>query len=239
MSTYGDRGNVHVLQKRLMWRGYDAQVVEIHETDRLNVLDTIDIVMMGGAQDVQQEIVAECMMRDKKEIISRLEGGLPGLFVCGAYQFLGNYYVTADNVRLEGLGYFPMHTKSEKNQSRLIGNIALKSQLTPLLSTQMVIGFENHGGRSYFDSDTAVPFGHVVSGFGNNGEDKTEGLVLHNTIGTYLHGPILPKNPLVADWLIQRALVRRGLIDDTTALLPIALFEDEARDYVLKHRLGM
>ena len=239
MSTYGDRGNIYVLQKRLAWRGYDTEVVEIHETDRLTRLETMDIVMMGGAQDVQQEIVAECLMRDKDVLLAQLESGLPGLFVCGAYQFLGNYYITADNVRLVGLGYFPMYTKSTLNQPRLIGNIALRSSIVLPGASQTIIGFENHGGRSYFDKESAAAFGQVMRGFGNNGEDSTEGLVMHNTIGTYLHGPLLPKNPGVADWLITRVLVRRGLIGESDQLAPITLFEEPTRDYVLKHRLDM
>ena len=124
--------------------------------------------------------------------------GVPGLFVCGSPQLLGHYYETADKKRLPGLGIFDMVTLSGFGKPRLIGNVVVETQFGK------IVGFENHSGRTYLGA--VRPFGNVLKGFGNNGEDKTEGAIYKNCLATYSHGPLLPKNPHIADWLIAKAL---------------------------------
>lgn len=208
MSTYGDRGNIIVLQKRCEWRGIDVKIAKITIETKREILRECDLLFMGGAQDTQQEIVNKDLFEKKgKLLIEKIENGTPGLFICGAYQFLGKYYKTAEGKILNGLGLFDLHTENPGGE-RLIGNILIeplhKSSIINHKSLRFV-GFENHGGRTYFEKG-ANPFAKVIKGFGNNGEDGTEGILYKNAIGTYLHGPILPKNPELADFLIQKAL---------------------------------
>ncbi|MBP7832743.1 MAG: cobalamin biosynthesis protein CobQ [Candidatus Levybacteria bacterium] len=208
MSTYGDRGNIIVLQKRCEWRGIEVKVEHISTDTNKSKLDSCDLIFMGGAQDTQQEIVNQDLFKVKGEALrKKIEEDTPGLYICGAYQFLGKYYKTADGKELPGLGIFPAYTENpgEKTE-RLIGNIIVSSQLSAVSS--QLVGFENHGGRTYLE-DASLAFGKVIKGFGNNGNDSTEGILYKNSIGTYLHGPILPKNPEIADWLIQKALEKK------------------------------
>lgn len=206
MSTYGDRGNIIVLQKRCEWRGIEVKIERISLDTEYKILNTCDLLFMGGAQDTQQEIVNKDLFENKGKILrEKIEKGIPGLFICGAYQFLGEYYKTAEGKKLPGLEIFPCYTENPGNAPRLIGNIIVKPTTYNLQPTTSIVGFENHGGRTYLEKD-AIPFAQVEKGFGNNGEDKTEGILFKNAIGSYLHGPILPKNPELADWLIEKAL---------------------------------
>jgi len=201
MNTYADRGNIIVLQKRCQWRGVNAIIQKISISEDENLLKKADLIFMGGAQDTQQEIVNQDLFEKKGvSLKKRIEEGTPGLYICGAYQFLGKYYITADGKKLPGLEIFPAYTKNS-GKDRLIGNIIIQENQTQ----NTLVGFENHGGRTYLD-DPALAFAKVVKGFGNNSEDRTEGILYKNSIGSYLHGPILPKNPTLADWLIQKAL---------------------------------
>lgn len=190
MSTYGDRGNIICLQKRCFWRGIETSV----QKDILGA----DLIVAGGAQDKQQEIVINDLMTKKDLLKKMFDRGVPGLFVCGSPQLLGHYYVLADGRRVEGLGIFDMVTKSGFGKPRLIGNLVFETKFG------IAVGFENHSGRTYLNK--IKPLGKVVSGFGNNGEDNTEGAIYNNCLATYSHGPFLPKNPLIADWLIKTAL---------------------------------
>jgi CobQ-like glutamine amidotransferase family enzyme len=221
MSTYGDRGNILVLQKRCEWRDISLTVMPITKETTFTQLRTIDILFGGGAQDLEQEIVMEDL-RDKGPIIRGLiEGGKPALFVCGSPQLMGKYYEPAEGKRIEGLGIFDMVSKHPgKNVPRCIGNIAAEVHLENV-SSKVIIGFENHGGRTYL-GEHAKPFAKVIKGNGNNGEDRTEGVLYKNAIGCYFHGPLLPKNPQIADWIISRALREKyhedvvlSLLDDT------------------------
>lgn len=207
MSTYGDRGNIIVLQKRCEWRGINVKIEHITVGPSHYSLVPIDLLFMGGAQDTQQEIVSRDLLGAKgKTLVSMINKGIPGLYICGAYQFLGKYYRTASNKKLPGLGVFSLRTESAgKKTKRLIGNIIVQPKAESQILNTTIVGFENHGGRTYLD-DKSLALGKVIKGFGNNGEDKTEGIIYKNSIGTYLHGPILPKNPGLADWLISRAL---------------------------------
>jgi CobQ-like glutamine amidotransferase family enzyme len=202
MNIYGDRGNVIVLQKRCEWRGIQTKVLELNVGFSEDELEKCDIFLMGGAQDKQQEAVAKDLFNKSVTLKSLIEKGIPGIYVCGAYQMLGNYYKEANGNKIKGLGILNLHTESPGLSSkRLIGNIVIDSKLI----NYRLIGFENHGGRTYL-SKNSIPFGQVVKGFGNNGQDQTEGAIYKNSLGTYLHGPLLPKNPLLADYLIRKAL---------------------------------
>lgn len=213
MSTYGDRGNITVLQKRCEWRGIDVEIIKLDEHTSETNLASIDLLFGGGAQDREQEIVIENLKKKEKAIKALIEKHVPALFVCGAPQLMGQYYEPAEGQRIEGLGVFDIQTKHPgSNAERLIGNLAaeiivenLKTTPYTLDPNPLLVGFENHGGRTYLGA-TAKPFAKVLKGHGNNGEDGTEGVVYKNAIGCYLHGPLLPKNPGVADWLITKAL---------------------------------
>lgn len=208
MNTYGDRGNIIILTKRAEWRGISVKVEQIFVESDVLGLKSCDLVFMGGAQDTQQEIVNRDLQGKKGEIIKdKIEEGTPGLFICGAYQFLGKYYKTADHKELKGLGIFPLFTENpgEKHE-RLIGNVLVKPKIEGL--TLPILGFENHGGRTYLDHKS-MRLGDVKKGFGNNGKDGSEGIVYKNAFGTYLHGPILPKNPQLADLLLTLALEKK------------------------------
>lgn len=202
MSTYGDRGNITVLQKRCEWRGIEVTIVNIDQTTTEKQLKTIDLLFGGGAQDHEQTLVMKDLMKKKKVIKELIENNIPALFVCGAPQLMGNYYEPAVGKRLVGLGIFDMTSKHPgKDKPRLIGNVIAET----FGSKDIVVGFENHGGRTYL-GENAKPFAKVIKGFGNNGEDGTEGVIHKNAIGCYLHGPLLPKNPVIADHLIKKAL---------------------------------
>jgi len=212
MSTYGDRGNITCLSKRCVWRGIDIEVNKIGLDQKANELVGCDLLFMGGAQDRQQKIAANDLREKKGPILKKMiENGVPGLFVCGAYQFLGRYYRPAEGENIEGLSVFDLYTRHfGKDKDRCIGNVIVK--LTGLNvktgvkgRVDTLVGFENHGGRTYLGKGV-VPLGEVVYGFGNNGEDKTEGCIYKNAVGTYLHGPLLPKNPHLADYLVKKAL---------------------------------
>lgn len=212
MSTYGDRGNIIVLQKRLEWRGIHVEIKKIFVDETIANWGQCDLFFMGGAQDLQQEIVVKDLLGQRADIlIKRMDEGVPGLFICGAYQFLGKYYKTADGTILKGLGFYDLYTESSKiGEPRLIGNLivdVLPTNQLPITNNYL-IGFENHGGRTYL-GNTNNALATVMKGYGNNGRDKTEGILFKNTIGTYLHGPILPKNPQIADWLLSKALEQK------------------------------
>ncbi len=199
MNTYGDRGNITVLTKRCEWRGISVKINRISIESNSYLLSSSDLIFMGGAQDTQQEIVNKDLFEKKgKALREKINDQTPGLYICGAYQFLGKYYKTADGKKLPGLEIFPLYTENPGN-SRLIGNIIIEE------NGNQIVGFENHGGRTYLENPE-MSFGKVLKGYGNNGKDKTEGIMYKNSIGSYLHGPILPKNPRLADWLIKKAL---------------------------------
>jgi len=208
MSTYGDRGNIFSLQKRCEWRNIKTRVLAINSSTTIGDLEKVDIIFGGGAQDLEQEIVMRDLRGEKgKIIIDLINNHVPALFVCGAPQLMGKYYEPAVGKRIEGLGIFDITTTHPgPNQPRLIGNVVAKVELDGLSTT--IVGFENHGGRTTLGKD-AKPFARIIKGNGNNGKDKTEGVVYKNAIGCYFHGPLLPKNPAITDWLLIKALERK------------------------------
>jgi len=234
MSTYGDRGNVICLQRRCEWRGYHVKVMPLDQNGTASDLHQVDLLVGGGAQDRQQEIVMRDLSGAKAEALrEKIESGTPGVFTCGAPQLLGHYYEPAIGQRISGLGLFDfVSVHPGPNARRCIGNLVIQvtaTRLAPELEamtgcTPYLIGFENHGGRTKLGQ--VEPLGRVVQGLGNNGEDGTEGAFYRNAIATYSHGPILPKNPFLADWLIQTALTQKyqtpvaiAPLDDTLATL--------------------
>lgn len=204
MSTYGDRGNIIVLQKRCEWRGIGVEIKRLDVGFDENLLAMCDLLFMGGAQDRQQQIVAEDLSMKKEALKKMVEVGIPGLYICGAYQFLGKYYREADGTVINGLGILDLYTENPGNDfPRLIGNTVAR-----VLNNNLIVGFENHGGRTYLGKQVK-PLGKVIKGFGNNGIDGTEGAAYKNSFGSYFHGPILPKNPEFADLLIKLALEKK------------------------------
>jgi len=217
MSTYGDRGNVICLQKRCQWRGIQTSIVELDRQAEAGAFQKIDLLVGGGAQDRQQEIVMRDLQGAKAEAMRQiLEDGIPGVFTCGSPQLLGHYYEPAVGQRIEGLGILDLVSKHPGLEARrCIGNVVFEITASPLAEElqgilgkkPVVLGFENHGGRTYLGN--VSPLGKVIKGYGNNGEDGMEGAFYCNAIATYSHGPLLPKNPFLADWLIQTALVQK------------------------------
>ena len=202
LNLYGDGGNVIALTRRLQWRGLPVEVREVGMGDAMD-FSQADIVFIGGGADREQMIVKDAMVARKSELSAYVADGGVLLAVCGGYQFLGHSYAM-DDVVVEGLGVIDMETV--RGEGRLIGNAVIQSDICDA----PIVGFENHGGRTTLGPD-AKPLGRVLGKtFGNNGEDGFEGVHQGNLIGTYLHGPLLPKNPQVADYLIAQAFDRRG-----------------------------
>lgn len=203
MSTYGDRGNVISLQKRCEWREIGVEIVPVTLETPITKLQSCDLVFMGGAQDRQQKLVGEDFLKRKGPVVKEMiEKGIPALFVCAAYQFVGHYYKPYQGDTIPGAGIFDLYTEHPGDQAkRLIGNVVA----TLLGDSKTIVGFENHGGRTYLGS-RMKPLAKVLRGFGNNGEDGFEGATYKNSIGSYFHGPLLPKNPHIADRLIAKAL---------------------------------
>ena len=203
LNIYGDRGNIIVLRERCAARGIELAVEELGPGDRLQPA-AYDLFFLGGAQDREQRLVARDLALQKGPALREAaEEGAVVLAVCGGYQLLGRFYRSAEGEELPGLGLFDAWTVHPgPGARRFIGNVAVRWQGGTL------VGFENHGGRTYL-GPAASPLGRVLAGFGNNGQDGGEGAVYKNAFGTYLHGPLLPKNPHFADHLIALALARR------------------------------
>ncbi len=200
LNLYGDSGNMLVLQRRLEWRGMEAKVEEVHMGDAPSFTGA-DIVFIGGGTDREQRIVCEQLLRQRSELASYVEDGGVLAAVCGGYQLLGESYLMGDE-RVKGLSLVDFYT--DRAEPRLIGNVAVQSRISP----QPIVGYENHGGRTHLGSGVE-PLGRVAYGFGNDGESGYEGCLYKNVVGTYIHGPLLPKNPGVADYLLSHALDRR------------------------------
>lgn len=219
MNTYGDQGNVLILKHRAEARQIKVEVANLSLHSTYHEIQSCDLLLMGGAEDRQQEIVVKDLVNEKRQVLKdKIEQNVPALFICGAYQFLGQFYRNAEGNELKCLGLLPFHTIHPGPQAnRLIGDIVVKITNHRILSyfdscqtnitkkDYLLVGFENHGGRTQLtDNDQAL--GTVLKGHGNNDHDHFEGFVSHNTIGTYLHGPLLPRSPFLADYLLVKAL---------------------------------
>lgn len=217
LNLYGDNGNIEILVSRAKHYGFDASVVNvsINTNTPMADLQSTNFVFMGGGPDASQKIMYEDLKNNKAAFLKDyIESEKCGLFICGAYQLLGNYYKASDGFILDGLGVFDLHTEHfGSSKPRCIGNTmaTLSDEISkdPVFPSTpfnaALVGFENHGGRTYL-SDRLKPFAYVVKGHGNNSEDLGEGLLYKNSIGTYFHGPLLSKNPHLADYLIFKAL---------------------------------
>lgn len=200
MNIYGDRGNVAVLARRAQWRDIEVETVTINAGEEIDP-ELCDVYIFGGGQDKEQFVVADDLAGGNGERLKKaVEEGAAVLSVCGGYQLLGHYYKPHGHEELRGLGLIDAHTVA--GDTRFIGNIALSGPLGDL------VGFENHSGCTYLGCG-AQPLGTVTKGSGNNGEDGTEGAYTGKVYGTYMHGPVLPKNPAFADRLLTEALARR------------------------------
>lgn len=203
MNIYGDRGNLIALRYRCEARGLAFRLVDVNIGDQWDPADT-DIVVIGGGQDREQRRIADDLAARGPALRAAIDHGLPALAVCGGFQLFGHRYVDHDGGVIPGIGVFDLETRHPGPiADRCIGDVVLETELGE------VVGFENHGGRTYLALDQA-PFGRVVRGFGNNAEDGFEGARHNNAVGTYLHGSLLPKNPRLADELILAALRRRN-----------------------------
>lgn len=201
MNTYGDRGNLLTLMKRAEWHGLDP-VIHYYSAGDAWPKD-VDIVLGGGGQDSAQDDIQEDILRIGDNLRVSAEAGVPMLMVCGTYQLFGKRFLTQDGQEIKGIGVFDVETFG--SPKRLIGNIAVETDEFGTL-----YGFENHSGRTKLGPHQQ-PLGTVKRGNGNNGQDKTEGARTKNAIGTYMHGPLLPNNPALADGLIRLALQRKGI----------------------------
>jgi CobQ-like glutamine amidotransferase family enzyme len=218
LDLYGDRGNILALAARCCWRGIETSVQRASLGYKLN-FQNMDILFIGGGSDREQNILVEDLMQRKSDLQTAIEDGLVVLTICGGYQLLGQYYQTADGKKIPGLGILDLWTIA--GSKRMIGNVVVEldcrleaGQRTPL---RTLVGFENHSGKTYLGPGLKS-LGKVLVGYGNNGEDKTEGVRYKNIFGTYLHGPLLPKNPDFADLLLQLALKRRGYSEQMALL---------------------
>ncbi len=204
LNLYGDRGNVLCMTRRLKWRGIDASVTKLPIGDSRS-LAGFDLVFIGGGQDFEQQVLLSDLHRGKdKEIKAAIEDGVTFLTICGGYQMLGSYYETFDGKRCDFIGALDLYTKG--SVKRMIGNY--KFQCSPSAGGSVVVGFENHSGKTWLGSGLE-PLGKVLSGYGNNGEDGSEGAHYKNVFGTYSHGPLLPKNPELCDLILKTALERK------------------------------
>jgi len=213
MNIYADRGNLLVLERRCRWRGIEFSVTSCGLAERLDA-DGADLYYIGGGQDRDQQLCALDLAEIKRDSLHAAAArGAVILGVCGGYQLLGHSYELGEQT-LPGIGLVDLKTV-RSDGPRLIGNVAIETELTPGLR-RVLAGFENHGGRTSLGPD-ATPLGRVLKGHGNNGIDGHEGVRRGNVIGTYLHGPLLPKNAWFADWLIETALSLKnplGPLDD-------------------------
>lgn len=218
MNIYGDHGNVLVLSRRLEWYGYQPIVIEYNPGDAFP--DDVDIVIGGGGQDSGQEKIHADLMKIGPTLKTLAENETPMLLVCGLYQLFGKFFQTSANKKLEGIGILDIETYG--TNERLIGNIVTMNE-----SFGDIIGYENHSGQTFLGNNTQ-PFAKVIKGAGNNSQEDHEGARYKNVIGTYLHGSLLPKNPRIADFMIEVAVRKKygdfapNVIDD--------LFVDFARD---------
>ena len=233
MNLYGDRGNIIALTYRAALRGIKVRVTPLEPGDSVD-RDRFHLFFFGGGQDAEQSIIYKDFVEKKGANLStELGNGAACLAVCGGYQLLGRWYEVKGGQRIDGIGFLDVETRA--GDWRAIGNILIRSMLNGT-ETELV-GFENHGGRTYL-GDGISPLGEVLAGGGNNGEDNGEGVLYHSTVGTYLHGPVLPKNPALTDFLIEKGLQRADtsfVLDNADATFETRAFE-AAKKITLKER---
>ena len=226
LNLYGDRGNIISLTKRCIWRGIQAEVIEYQLEDDVD-FDKLDIVFLGGGSDREQLLVCNKLKEIKDKLYTYVENDGVVIAICGGYQLLGHSYKLQDET-IDGLSILDIYT--EAGEKRLIGNVVVSAKNLDL--DTHIVGFENHAGKTFINEH--MPLGEVIYGYGNNGSDAKEGVILKNVIGTYLHGPLLPKNPALTDLIITRAL-KRTYPDTFEALEPLDdTLEQTANEYIVK-----
>jgi len=204
LNIYADRGNIAVLSQRAAWRGHELDVRSISIGEGIDPGEH-DLLYIGGGQDREQAVVAQDLVVKAAEVRESIAEGAAVLAVCGGYQLLGRSYRDFHGAELPGIGVFPFDTVA--GDTRMIGDVLLECELEPGVRRTLA-GFENHAGRTHLDAG-AQPLGRVVAGFGNDGVSGWEGCRVGRAVGTYLHGPLLPRNPWFADWLLEQALAHR------------------------------
>ena len=204
LNIYADRGNIAVLARRAAWRGHELDVRTVSVGEHLDPGEH-DLLYVGGGQDREQALVAADLAAKADAVHAAVAGGAALLAVCGGYQLMGRGYRDFHGGDLPGVGLFPLETIA--GETRMIGDVLLECELEPGVRRTLA-GFENHAGRTRLDRG-AEPLGRVVAGFGNDGESGWEGCRVGRALGTYLHGPLLPRNPWFADWLLAQALAHR------------------------------
>lgn len=222
MNIYGDWGNVLTVLRRTQWHGYEPVLHEYNPGDAFP--QDIDIIIGGGGQDAGQDKIQADLHKIEPRLKELANDDTPMLMICGLYQLFGRFFRTKDGHEIQGIGIFDIETHG--GPERMIGNITTQSE-----EFGQIIGYENHSGQTFLGS-AAQPLGKVIKGAGNNGQDEFEGARYRHVIGSYMHGSLLPKNPVIADWLIERAAQKRygeftpTVIDDR--------FAQKAREVALK-----
>jgi hypothetical protein len=204
LNIYADRGNIAVLAQRAARRGHELEVTALGMDDEI-VPGAHDLYYVGGGQDREQLLVAENLSRKAESLHQAVAGGAAALAVCGGYQLLGRGYRGFHGEDMPGIGLLPLETVA--GETRMIGDVLIECELEPG-QRRTLAGFENHAGRTRLDPG-AEPLGRVLAGFGNDGESGLEGCRAGRVVGTYLHGPLLPRNGWLADWFLSQALAHR------------------------------
>ena len=218
MNIYGDWGNTLVLKKRLEWHGYTVNLLEYNPGEAFPA--DVDLIVGGGGQDSGQSKIGEDLLLIGPKLKALADDNVPMLMVCGLYQQFGHFFKTKDGQIIKGIGLLDVETVA--GDERMIGNIVTSSD-----EFGLIVGYENHSGRTTLSAH-ATALGRVIRGAGNDGKDETEGARYRNVIGTYMHGSLLPKNPVIADWLIEQAVTRK--YGEFTPTVIEDRFADLARD---------
>lgn len=222
MNIYGDHGNTLVLSQRTKWHGYTANLLTYNPGDVFP--KDVDIIIGGGGQDSGQDKIQVDLLSIKDKLSTLADNGTPMLMICGLYQLFGKFFKTQDGHIIQGIEILDIETHA--GPERLIGNITTHSA-----TFGDIIGYENHSGQTFLGSNVR-PLATVVKGAGNNGQDDTEGAVYKNVIGSYMHGSMLPKNPAIADYLIEQAAIAK--FGEFTPTVIDDRFAELAREHALK-----
>ena len=233
MDLYGDKGNIMVLEKRCKDRGIDIEI-DTCGIDEQCTLENYHLVVLGGGADKEQRLLLNDLLTRKQSIQDALSSGTFFFLICGGFQLFGKYFIDANKQKIDCLNIFDYYSETVSEAKRCTGNIIIKAKLED--EEFEVVGFENHGAYTY---NVDTPFGEVTHGKGNNGTDKREGFFNGQVLGTYIHGPLLPKNPKVADYIIYKSLKKEYTDLKLSDLLPLDdTLENQARAIMSKRIKG-